>query len=398
MPEPKKITLPDGRVRYQIVYDAGRVPKTDKDGKPVMGPDGQPETKRKQITRRFDRKKDAQAELARVGHQRAAGVYVPPAKLTVAQVIDNYLASAGFEAEAATRANYVHALRVPREFLGKRLAQTVTRQDIEALRDFMLTRGRKTGGKPGTGLGAPSVRLAIGRLSAAFEQAVQDKQLSWNPCLGVRLPKLAKPEKATWTADQAREFLTVAADDRLHAAWRLALYGLRREEICGLRWDGVDLDGGTLTVSSVRVVVNGAIDVKDTPKSQRSARTLPLDDALVAALSSLRKRQAAEKLAAGAAYTASGYVVVDEVGEPVWPSWLSNEFLRLVRRAGIPRVTLHGCRHTALSLMEKDGVPISVISRWAGHASAEFTYRVYVHAHQDDLGAGRDALSRRLGG
>ena len=64
----------------------------------------------------------------------------------------------------------------------------------------------------------------------------------------------------------------------------------------------------------------------------------------------------------------------------------------------MPRLTLHGCRHTGLSLMEKDGVPISIISMWAGHASAEFTYRVYVHARQDDLGAGRDALSRLYGG
>jgi integrase len=382
MSVPKKIILPGGRTRYRIVYDTGRDPETGK---------------RRQITKTFDLKKDAQAELDRVGHQRASGSYVHPAKLTVAKVIDNYLATAAFEAEEATRSNYVHALRVPREVLGERRAQSITRQDIEALRDHMLTGARKRGGKPKTGLGARSVRLAIGRLSAAFEQAVHDKQLAWNPCLGVKLPRLARGDKPTWTEGEARTFLAAAAADRLHAAWRMALYGLRREEICGLRWQDIDPGARTLTISTVRVMVDGRIVTKDAPKSERSARTLPLDDELAAALTALRKTQAAEQLAAGGAYTTSGYVVLDEMGEAVSPEWLSDEFERVVTRAGVPRLTLHGCRHTGLSLMEKNGVPISIVSRWAGHASAEFTYRVYVHAHQDDLAAGRDALSRLYG-
>ena len=57
-----------------------------------------------------------------------------------------------------------------------------------------------------------------------------------------------------------------------------------------------------MTVNIVRVVVDGKVVVKEAPKSERSARTLPLDDALVAALTALHKRQAAEKLAAGPAY------------------------------------------------------------------------------------------------
>jgi integrase len=55
-------------------------------------------------------------------------------------------------------------------------------------------------------------------------------------------------------------------------------------------------------------------------------------------------------------------------------------------------------RHSACTLMEQAGVPISIVSAWAGHASAEFTYRTYVHASGEDLAAGRDALSRVHGG
>jgi Phage integrase family len=104
------------------------------------------------------------------------------------------------------------------------------------------------------------------------------------------------------------------------------------------------------------------------------------------------------KLAAGATYQGSGFVVADELGAAPSPEWLSDEFERAVKCAGVKRVTLHACRHSACTLMEQAGVPISVVSQWAGHATPEFTYRVYVHASDDDLAAGRDALSRVYAG
>lgn len=96
------------------------------------------------------------------------------------------------------------------------------------------------------------------------------------------------------------------------------------------------------------------------------------------ALHALKVAQAAEKLAAGAAYADGGYVVVDELGEPVHPEWYSDEFGRLAKRAGVKRIVLHEGRHTTLSLMEKAGVPISVVSKWAGHYDTAFTYSSYV--------------------
>jgi integrase len=81
------------------------------------------------------------------------------------------------------------------------------------------------------------------------------------------------------------------------------------------RWEeDIDLEARTWTVNIVRVVVDGKALVKEAPKSERSARTLPLDAEMVAALTALHKRQAAEKLAAGEVYRPSGYVVCDERG------------------------------------------------------------------------------------
>jgi integrase len=91
-------------------------------------------------------------------------------------------------------------------------------------------------------------------------------------------------------------------------AWLLALYGLRRGEVAGLRWDrDVDLDAGTLTVSKTRLSVDGAV-VEGDPKSERGKRTLPLTRAVVRVFRHLRRRVTVEPRG-GSAYVDSGCVV-----------------------------------------------------------------------------------------
>ena len=383
MPKIHSYTLPDGSRRYWFRTDTGR------------GADG----RRLQERQTFTRSADAHAELARIMTERRQGTYVRPSDELVGEMLDNYLRSATFEREAATARSYADALRCARQLLAHRKVQGITRRDIEDLRDYMLREGRKIGGKAGTGLGPRSVNLALGRLQAAFAMAVADGRLARNPVEHVQRPRQVRAERQTYTRDEVLAFLAEAAADRLHAAWRLALYGLRRSELTALRWDGYDRRAKTLTISRARVLVAGEI-IEKAPKSRASARTLPLDDAVVSALDELRKRQMAEGAAAAPAYVASGYVVTDELGRPVHPEWFSDEFHRIARRAGVRRIRLHESRHTALSLMEKAGVPPSIIAAWAGHYSAAFTMSQYVHANPDDLAAGRDALASiyRTGG
>jgi integrase len=272
---------------------------------------------------------------------------------------------------------------------GHRRAQSVTRQDIEDLRDWMLTAGRRRGGKAGTGLSPRSVRLTIGRLSAAFEQACDDGKLARNPARGVKLPAEAKADRPQWSEGQVRVML--AAEDRLAACWRLALYGLRRGEICGLRWDDVDLDAGLLTIARTRVVV-GQVVTKG-PKSKASARTLPLDEAAVGELRALKARQAAERLEAGPAYTASGYVACDELGAAVSPEWFTDEFRRVADRAGLPRIRLHDSRRTINSLMARAGVPPHIRAAWCGHTAA-VNEESYTFAQAQDLALALGAVSK----
>lgn len=359
MKEPiRKIELKDGTVRYRLVVDIGR----DANGK------------RQQLTQTFDKLKEARAELSRIRHETDKGVYVKPSDITVNQYLDEYFVGATRGRRASTKVSYRDAFRPVRERLGDRKLQSVTKADIENLVDWMLTSGRKRGGKPGTGLGARSVRLTLGRLKAAFEMAVNEGTLVRNVVKLVTPPDYTPKERDTWSKAQVRKFLRMASATRLHVAWRLSLYGLRRGEVLGLRWSDIDLKAKSLSVNQARVLVDYKVMVVE-PKSRNGKRTLPLDDVLVAALVELRKRQAKESEKAGTSYGAGledldwytagdDYIVVDELGIPVHPETYSDDFTRLLTRAGLPKIRLHDSRHTTLSLMEKAGVPISIISKF----------------------------------
>lgn len=129
-----------------------------------------------------------------------------------------------------------------------------------------------------------------------------------------------------------RKLLAHVAGDRLAHAWHPALSGLRRGEIGGLRWSDVDLDAGTLTIAHNRVSVNGAA-MDSAPKTDRSARVLPLTPALTAALRRAAAVQKTERLALGPDYGAGEHVVCDQAGRSYHPDSLSD-FWRALCTAG----------------------------------------------------------------
>ncbi|WP_300611038.1 site-specific integrase [Trebonia sp.] len=346
-----------------------------------------PNGKRRLRTITGKTKKEVEREIARITGQVADGTYIGKWDGTVNDLLDSNLRAATRGKEANTVLSYSKAQRIPRERLGGRKARGVTRDDIEALVDFAYEQGRVRGGKPGTGLGERSVRLMLSRLNAAFEQGIDDRKLAFNPCRKVSAdpPKTAgKPrlKRASWSEDQMRAFLAVADADRLAPVWRVLAYGMRRGEAAGLAWEGeiefpdgsmhqaVDLDAPTLSVGPTRVMVAGQVLDKDSPKSDYGWRTLPLDETLARQLRALRDLQQIEAMDAGPAHEGARYVASDELGRPVSPEWLTDEFHRLAERAGLTRIRLHDTRATMNTLMEKAGVSDNFRAAWLGHTVA----------------------------
>ena len=182
---------------------------------------------------------------------------------------------------------------------------------------------------------------------------------------------------ADTTCRSCRAHLSLDGDGpdlaRLEALLVLSLtLGMRPGELRGLRWDHVDLDRAVIHVW--RSARRGG-DVK-TPKSRRS---LILPKRAIAALSTHRKRQAAERLTAGDGWHDNNLAFCHPDGRPYTRDDLNRRFAKMTRRAGLGHWHAHEARHTAMSIMSKNGVPIQDISDTMGHKSTHVTETVYRH-------------------
>ena len=212
--------------------------------------------------------------------------------------------------------------------------------------------------------------------------------------LGTRATEIGT-HLATTTCRFCRAELGLDADAdesrRLEALFVLSItLGLRPGELRKLAWDHVDLDNAVIHVwrSASRTG-----DVK-TPKSKRS---LVLPKRAIAALQAHKKRQAAERLAAGAAWRDNNLVFCHEDGRMYTSDALNWRFGKMTRRAGIGHWHAHEGRHTAVSIMSSNGVPLQEISDTVGHKSTHVTETVYRHVIVPAIRGGATVMDQVFG-
>jgi integrase len=307
-----------------------------------------------------------------------------PSRLTVADYLRwEWLPGVDIERAATTAALYrtiVEAYLIPR--IGGMRLDALSPAVLTSLYADLLRSGAR-GGKP---LAPKSVRHVHTTLRKALADAVEARHIAYNPAQSAKAPKVAPTKDPTaWTAQELARFLAQVAGDRLEALWVLAASsGMRRGELLGGRWTDVDLEAGELKVRQT-LVAYGSLRVLKEPKTAASRRTIPLDPRAAAALKLHRKAQAAEKLAAGPAYEDKGLVFADEIGDPLAPESISAAFKRHVREAGLPKLTIHGLRHTYATLGLEAGVDVLYVAGLLGHSSPAITMGIYQHVRRDRL-------------
>jgi integrase len=228
-----------------------------------------------------------------------------------------------------------------------------------------------------------AIRLAHQRLQQALDQAALLGVVPRNAATLVKPPQLEhRPQRPTWSGEQARTFLKVAREHGSYGPiFRLVLAtGMRRGEVLGLRWADVDW---TSKIVHIRQSI-GPVDyamTPGTPKTPRSEHTIPVTDAILEVLREHRRLQNERQLALGPAWHDLDLVFSSDVGTAIQPSNLRRDYLRLVELAGVPYITIHDQRHTMASWAVAAGVdPKTAAERLGQHVS--MTLGRYTHTSE----------------
>jgi integrase len=220
-------------------------------------------------------------------------------------------------------------------------------------------------------------------LRAALNRAVKHDVLVRNPADRVELAELDElPTKPLPTMAQVRDLLDAAnaSDERKGGLLYLALVtGMRRGELCALRWPDIDLDAGSLVVSKSIYRVGSTVGEK-VPKSKKR-RTVELEASVVATLKRWRLtcEQSARDAGATLAEDAFVFASFPDGTRPMNPDTISAFVYKHTGGA----VHVHELRHLAATAMLANGVPANDAAEMLGHADPAFTLRVYGHATKE---------------
>lgn len=287
--------------------------------------------------------------------------------------VDN-LESSG-QIERTTAAGYrASAEHASRHLAGKRIDE-ITGEMILDWQDKLLNED---------GLCSDSVAKDHRLLKQALSYAVEIGALQRSPFTkSVRAPKRRRREPNALDDEGRRKLLGALdgmVDSELTLGVRLGLSaGLRREEVCGLRWRDIDFREGAIRVRNAVTEANGKTYEK-APKSASSRRDVPLEPDLARRL---RAKYDTLLPAVGKAELAGWYVL----GNEKWclPSRLGKEFSALAKALGLmgtagTRVCLHDLRHTYATFLIARGVDVKTVASLMGHADATVTLNVYASA------------------
>lgn len=338
--------------------------------------------KQKWVTFRGN-KKQAQAELTRLVHELNTGFYVEPGKLTTAEYLEKWLAD--FAKPNVSGKTYERYEEIVRRHLIPALGAVplikLQPMQIQEYYTSALATGRLK--SPG-GLSPRTVTHHHRVLREALQRAVKWQLLGRNPVDCVEPPKPARREMKSITEVQTAWLLEVARGTPLYMPSLLAVTtGMRRGEILALRW--ADVNGSCAIVTRSIEQTNSGVRVK-TPKSGKGRR-IPLPPITMQALGDHRARQAEVKKQIGSDYQDLDLICCRPNGEIWKPDTFTEDFARLLKRAGLKGVRLHDMRHSHATQLLEHGVHPKVVSERLGHSTVGITLDIYSHVlptMQDD--------------
>lgn len=258
----------------------------------------------------------------------------------------------------------------------KTLLTELTREDIQQYINLKFEVGRLDGKG---GLSPKSIKTHMIIIQQAIKEAIKSNLILTNPCEFVTLPKIQRHEPNFYTVQQIKDLFEAIKDKPLYSlVYFTVIFGLRRSEVLGLKWDSINFEANTITIKHTVVRFSEVVE-KDQTKTNASYRSYPLSDDVVKILTELKKKENDNRRLFGAEYIENDYIFKWDNGKPYSPDYISRKFSKLLEQNKLPHIRFHDLRHSCASLLVANGFNIKDIQEWLGHADIQTTANIYAH-------------------
>ena len=317
---------PDGR--WEARYTVGRDPGTGK-----------------QIQRSVygSTQKEVRQKLAQVVAEVDNGTYTAPSKMTVGQWLDIWVAEYLGDVKPKTVESY--QCQIKNHIKPAMGATKLEALDTHTIQKFYNRLSSKEDGNPG--LSPKSVKIVHGVLHKALQQAVEIGYLRINPADACKLSRSEKTEIKPLDNEAMASFIKAIQGHRFETVYLTMLFtGMRRGEVCGLTWDCVDLERGTILINKQLQNVTGQPGEYRLVSTKNSkGRSITAAASVVQLLRKHRAQQLRDRLKAGPLWQDNGFVFCNEVGNHLSPPTIYHNYKRIVASIGRPDARLHDLRH-----------------------------------------------------
>ena len=263
----------------------------------------------------------------------------------------------------------------------------LTQSDLQKFYADLKKNGRKSKvERYGTGVSDRLVRSCHATCRTALQKAVDEKLISVNPAIGCKLPPKKAQEMQVLTHEEMRRFLIQSKQDDFYELALLELAtGMRRGEICALKWSDLDFETGALRIQRQAYHVDHGVVISE-PKTKQSCRSIILPPSVLNVLRQYREAVDSEWM----------FPSPVKEGEPLNPNGVYRKMVKILDRAQCKRVRFHDLRHTFATTALEHGMDIKTLSAIIGHVSSATTLDIYSHITDEMQANAANKIEKRF--
>ena len=310
-----------------------------------------------------------------------AGTYIAPNKMTVGQWLDTWQREYLANVKPSTVSSYEATIRNHLQpGLGAIRLDSLTTHDIQEFYNSLHSPSENR-----NALSSKTIKNIHGILHHALEQAMLNNYIRSNPSNVCVIPKAIKKKVKPMNEHQIADFLKAIKGHKYENMFLVALFtGMRQGEVCGLQWECVDFDNGTILIDkqlqSLRGKVRGDKEKYAlVPTKNGKERTIIAAPFVMDLLWKTKQAQDANRKDFSSDFQENDLVFTDEIGNRVTPQALYRAFKLVVTELNMKDVRFHDLRHSYAVVSLKSGDDVKTVQENLGHATAAFTLDVYGH-------------------